>query len=230
MIMDLGRARSFGKSAPWVRTFAFHGLRAYAMAAGLAAACGTYAQLFDSLALFARQPPRIVVKLDSRGSFISNQNVRMMGMKLGLEHAGRFQYGIGYSFLMSSVEGLREVEDAGLVPVRLRMGYVCPYVEYAFYERGHWEVRIPVQFGFGGGTLLYDDEEGRSQRLRHAFIFLYEPSMTVQYRFLRYFGAYAGWGYRLAFTGADLGERLTAPIYTVGLKVFFSDLWRDLHR
>ncbi len=230
MIMDLGKTRSSRKSAPPVRTFAFQVLRAWVLVASLAASSGATAQLFDSLALFAGQPPRLVVKLDSRGSFISNRNVRIMGVKLGLEHAGRFQYGIGYSFLTSSVKGMREVDGTGLVPVWLRLGYVCPYVEYAFYVRGHWEVRIPVQFGLGGGALLYADEAGRSHRFRHAFIFLYEPSMTVQYRFLRYFGVNAGWGYRLAFSGTNLGERLTAPIYTFGLKVFFSDLWRDLQR
>lgn len=230
MIMDLGASRSFGKSAPGVRTFALHNLRALALVLGLAGAFGTRAQLFDSLALFTRQPPRVVLKLDSRGSFISNQNVRMMGVKLGLEHAGRFQYGIGYSFLLSRVEGIREVEGQGPIPVRLRLGYICPYVEYAFYQRGPWEVRIPVQFGLGGGTLLFEDGTGRNQRLRHAFIFLYEPSMTVQYRFMRYFGVSGGWGFRLVFASADLGEQLTAPIYTFGLKVFFGDLWRDWHR
>lgn len=228
--MDLGPSRSLGKSAPWVRTFIFGRWPVLVVAVGLICNGAARAQLFDSLGLFVRQPPHVVVKLDSRGSFISNSNVRFMGVKLGLEHAGRFQYGIGYSFLMSGVESLREVEGEGMLPVRLRLGYACPYVEYAFYERGHWEVRIPVQFGLGSGTLLYDDEQGRNRRLRHAFIFLYEPAMTVQYRFLRYFGLNAGWGYRLVFSSADLGERLTAPTYTFGLKVFFGDLWRDLHR
>ncbi len=187
-------------------------------------------QLLDSLKLFSQEPARLVVKLDSRGSFISNRNVRLMGVKVGLEHGGRLQYGIGYSFLATRVERLMRVDDGEEVPVRLRLGYVTPYVEYAFYQRGHWEARIPVQFGIGGGSLLYDDPAGNRHRLRRAFVFLYEPSMTIQYRFLQYFGINAGWGYRLAFTNAGLGENLTAPIYLFGLKVFFGDLWKDLRR
>ncbi|HEY0976506.1 MAG TPA: hypothetical protein VGE21_03465 [Flavobacteriales bacterium] len=195
---------------------------------GLCLSGGVQAQLLDSLSLFASKPPRLVVKLDTRGSFISNRNVGLWGAKVGLEHGGRLQYGIGYSFLRTEVVQQRVIEGLGMVPVSLRLGYVTPYVEYAFYQRGPWEVRIPVQFGIGAGSLVHRDAEGGRHRIQRGTLFVYEPSMTVQYRFLRYFGAGAGWGLRLVFTGADLGERLTAPIYVVGLKVFFGDLYRDL--
>lgn len=65
-----------------------------------------------------------------------------MGVKVGLEHVSRFQYGVGYTFLASPVEQLRTVNGVAATPVRLRLGYVTPYVEYAFYQRGPWEVRI----------------------------------------------------------------------------------------
>lgn len=186
-------------------------------------------QLLDSIGLFLQEPPRIVAKLDVRGSFISNQNVRIMGVKLGLEHARRFQYGVGYSFLFKSVEGERYVEDIGLQPVRLRLGYVNAYVDYAFYQRGPWEVRLPVQVGFGSGSVVYDATDGSTATVSKTGLLIYEPAMTVQYRFLKYFGLGAGWGFRLVVrTNDDLGENLSAPIYIIGLRVFFEDLYRDL--
>ncbi len=186
------------------------------------------AQLLDSIALFVKDPPRPVVRLDMKGSFVSNQNVRMMGVKLGLEHARRFQYGVGYSFLFSPVERDRYVYGFGTWPTRLRMGYLHAYVDYAFYQRGPWEVRIPVQLGVGSGSVVYDDVAGRKQKLFRSGMIIYEPCMTVQYRFLKYFGVGAGWGYRLVMrTNHSLDERLTAPIYTMGLRIFFADLYRD---
>ena len=108
------------------------------------------------------------------------------------------------------------------------MGYVAPYVDYAFFQRGNWEARIPVQLGFGAGSLSYRDAEGRRRTIARTGLILYEPAMTVQYRFLRYFALGAGWGFRLVIqTGDDLGERLTAPVYLFGLRVFLGDLWRD---
>lgn len=198
------------------------------LAVFLVVVCGrAHGQLLDSLALFAEQPPKLVVKLDTRGSFISNQNVSLWGVKVGLEHAGRFQYGIGCSFLRTPVEHVRYVEGAGEVTTHLRFGYVTPYVEYAFYQRGPWEVRIPVQLGIGTGSVRYNGPDG-PHTIARAGVFLYEPTMTVQYRFLKYFGVGAGWGFRLVFGGGDLGEQLTAPIYLFGVKVFFADLWRDV--
>ncbi|MCW5899602.1 MAG: hypothetical protein KIT10_10060 [Flavobacteriales bacterium] len=189
------------------------------------------AQLLDSISLFAEQEPRFVAKLDVRGGFISNRNVRVMGAKAGLEHAGRFQYGIGYAFLFTPVERERFIPELGLTNTRLRIGYVTPYVDYAFYQRGPWEVRLPVQLGIGAGSTIYRDASGRKRRLQRTGLLIYEPVMVVQYRFFRYAALTGGWGFRLVWqTGDQLGERLNAPIYTFGLRIFFGDLWRDLRR
>lgn len=188
------------------------------------------AQLLDSITLFTREVPRIVVKLDLRGSFISNHNVRIVGAKVGLEHARRFQYGVGYSFLFSPVRRWMLLPDGHEVQLRLRLGYVAPYVDYAFYQRGPWEVRLPVQLGIGTASQNYQDANGRRHTYRRTGLLIYEPAMTVQYRFMRYLGVGAGWGFRLVWqTREPLGEGLTAPIYTFGLRVFFGEMWSDLH-
>lgn len=186
------------------------------------------AQLLDSISLFLQEPPRFTAAVDARGSFISNRNVRLLGLKIGLEHAGRVRYGIGYSFLLTPVERERDVEGLGTVNTRLRLGYFTPYFTYAFYQRGHWEVSIPVQLGIGGGSLVYTAADGRKRKLKEAFLFLYEPAMAVQYRFLKYFAVHGGWGFRLALANAELDENINAPIYLFGLKVFAGDLWKGV--
>ena len=114
------------------------------------------------------------------------------------------------------------------VGTRVRFGYITPFFSYAFYQRGPWEVSIPVQLGFGSGSLVYDDLEGTTRTLDRTFVFLYEPAMTVQYRFLKYLAIGGGLGFRLVVTSSSLNERLNAPIYLFGLKVYFGDLYRDL--
>lgn len=204
-------------------------MRCFALITVLGCALAAQAQLLDSIALFASEQPRFVARLDMRGSFVSNRNVRLMGVKAALEHAGRFQYGLGYTFLFTPITREQDVPGLGTTTTRLRVGYVSPYVDYAFYQRGPWEVRLPVQIGIGGGSTIYRDAEGRKQRLQRTGLLIYEPAMTVQYRFWKYFALGAGWGFRLVVqTGDRLGEDLNAPIYTFGLRIFFGDLWRDL--
>ncbi len=205
-------------------------MRCLALILSFCACACVNAQLLDSIALFTQEAPKPTFSLDSRGSFISNQNVRMMGVKVGLEHAGRVRYGIGYSFLRTPVEREALVLEAGYtrtVTTRMRLGYVTPFFGYTFYRRGPWEVSIPVQVGIGGGSVTYDDIAGRRQKLKRAFVFLYEPAMVVQYRFLKYFAVGGGLGYRLVFTNASLDEHLNAPVYIIGLRVFFGDAYKD---
>lgn len=116
------------------------------------------------------------------------------------------------------------------VPVRLRLGYIAPYVEYAFYSRGPWEARIPrLRWASARVPWCTPVLTGSRHTVVRSFLLIYEPAMTIQYRFLRYFGAQAGWGYRLMLVRTGLDEALTAPIYILGL-VFVGDLWRDLRR
>ncbi|MCB9170510.1 MAG: hypothetical protein H6597_01375 [Flavobacteriales bacterium] len=174
--------------------------------------------------------PRISVIVDTRGSFISNRSVRIMGAKVGLEHGGRVRYGVGYNFLLSPIERERTVDDQGTVATtHLRFGYVAPYFGYTFLVKRHWEVSIPVQFGVGSGSLVYRDQAGDRRRLQRTTVMLYEPAMQVQYRLFKYAAIYLGWGFRLVMrTSASLHEQFTAPIYLLGLKVHFGDIYRDL--
>lgn len=138
------------------------------------------------------------------------------------------QYGIGYSFLLSPVRGTAWIPGLGERTTRLRLGYVAPYFDFAFYKKGHWELRLPVQIGIGGGSVVYDGADGRTQKLEQSMVFIYEPCMTAQYRFLRYLAVAGGWGYRLTLRSAHLADGLTAPIYIFELRVFFGDIWRDV--
>ena len=186
------------------------------------------AQRIDSIPDYLCVRPVPIAKVDMRGSFIGNEKVNFAGIKLGLQHAGLVQYGVGYSFLLSPVRGSAWLPGQGEVGTRLRLGYVAAYFDYAYYRRKNWELRLPVQIGVGSGSVVYTDTDGRKRKLEKSAVFIYEPCMTAQYRFLRYFAIAGGWGYRITLRSARLADGLTAPIYIFGLRVFFGDVWRDV--
>lgn len=202
-------------------------LRSISLILGLALGGLAHGQLLDSIAYFHRMKPRPVARFDARNSFISNGSVGFWGVKLGLEHGKRFQYGAGYAFLRTRNERLTHTVD-GMRTVHLRVGYVSPYVDYAFFARGPWEARIPVQFGVGRARTVYRGADQRWVEHERSMVYIYEPTMTVQYRFWKYFGVVGGWGFRLTVQQRGLGERMSAPIYVLGMRVFAEELYRDL--
>ena len=186
------------------------------------------AQLLDSISLSLKEKPRVLFKLDGRGSFISTRSASIWGFKVGVEHDGRVQYGIGYSWLRNEIS--EEVDLNGeQVPSRVRFGYIAPYFEYAFYQRKKWEVSIPVQVGLGQAWYEYKDEQGKKHKVDKTWVFMYEPAMTVEYRVFRFFGAGFGVGYRLAIkTNRAMEENFTAPIYLLKLKLYLPEVFNVL--
>ena len=182
------------------------------------------AQLLDSISLSLKEKPRVLFKLDGRGSFISTRSARIWGFKVGVEHNGRVQYGIGYSWLRNEIS--QEVELNGeLVPSKVRFGYITPFFEYAFYQRNKWEVSIPVQIGLGQAWYEHKNEEGEKHQVNKTWVFMYEPAMTFQYRVFRFFAAGIGVGYRLAIkTNQAMEENFTAPIYLLKLKLYLPEV------
>jgi len=184
------------------------------------------AQLLDSIALFLEDKPRVLFKLDGRGSFISTRSASIWGFKIGVEHDGRVQYGVGYSWLRNDISTELDV-NGETVPARLRFGYITPFFEYAFYQRGKWEVSIPVQVGIGQAFYERKDDQGNKFKEDKSWVFMYEPAMTVEYRLLRFFGAGFGVGYRFAIkTNRNMEENFTAPIYLIKLKLYIPEIFR----
>lgn len=74
-------------------------------------------------------------------------------------------------------------------------------------------------------------ESNTKQQFNKQFILLYEPSMTVTYRFFRYFGVSAGLGYRLLLLGnKKIHETINSPTYSLGLNLFFGTIYKDFKK
>ena len=171
--------------------------------------------------------PRIEARFDSRTSFINQTGVRVSGFKLGVQFANKLSFGLGYNYLGSKLRRSLEL-DGNTYFVRLRFNVISPYVEYVFYRDRHWELSIPVQFGFGESYYSNENDLGPN-RFEVGFVMTYEPAITFQYRFLKYFGAGMGVGYRLMLVPNNgIEENFTSPVYIFKLKLYFQDILRDI--
>lgn len=172
--------------------------------------------------------PSIDFRLDSRSSFISSSNVRIFGVKVGLQYANKISLGIGYNQLVSDLNNSRISIGDSLYSGRLNYKYLSPYIEYIFYQDKQWEFSIPVQFGIGN-TFYSNNNNTKPSEIFKKTVLSYEPAITFQYRFLKYFGAGMGVGYRLMIVpNKQIEERFTSPVYLFKFKVYFQELYRDV--
>lgn len=174
-----------------------------------------------------KEKPKLDFKLDSRSAFISQSGVRVFGLKLGFTYANKLTFGLGYNQLLSNVKREIVYQDS-LRESNLGYYYFSPYVDYTFYRDEKWELSIPVQIGLGE-TFYRTQIDEKGVTFAKGIMFSYEPAITFQYRFLNYFGAGAGVGYRLVIIkNSSVEENFTSPMYLFKFKIYFQEIYQDI--
>ena len=180
------------------------------------------AQLFDSIRTSLDYKPKFLVKFDTRNSFISNQYAKIHGIKVGLSFNKTTNIGLGYHWMPK-----RSIEPnpQNLNKIDLKFGYAIAFFEYNFYKSKRWSAEIPVQIGLGKAQ--YTDVDFGVTKAS-SWIIIYEPAMTIEYKFLRYFGLGGGVGFRLAIkTDQQIKESFSAPEYILRVKIYFGDIYKE---
>ena len=181
-----------------------------------------HAQLFDSIRTSFDYKPKFLLKFDTRNSFISNQYAKIHGIKVGLSFNKTTNIGIGYHWMPK-----RPLEPTLLNSnkIDLKFGYAVAFFEYNFYKSKYWSAEIPVQIGLGKAQ--YDDLD-LAITIGSSWIIIYEPAMTIEYKFLKYFGIGGGVGFRLAIkSNQQIKESFTAPEYILRVKIYSGDIYKE---
>ena len=177
------------------------------------------AQLFDSIQESFKYEPKPLVKLETRTSFITSEIVKVRGLKFGVSFNKKTSMGLSFNWLKRKT--LIVTEDNST----LKMNYISPFFEHVFYQDKHFTLAIPILIGLGNSK--YVSESGISYA--KSFIMTYEPGMTFEYKFLRYFGIGTGVGLRLMLIdNPKISEQLNSPVYIFKFKIYFGDIVSDL--
>ena len=188
----------------------------------LLAAFTSKAQLFDSIKSSLQFKPKLLVKLDARNSFVTASYSKVKGIKLGLNYNKIFRLGIGYSWMKTDYYP-RQFKDS----TNLRFGYGNAFMEYAFYQSKHFQFEIPIQIGIG--RISYKSKA--DELLQKEWVPIWEPAMTFEYLFLKYFSIGVGAGYRLVIKSKDpIIEQFTSPIYIFKFNISFGDMYKDVKK
>ena len=182
------------------------------------------AQLFDSIRSSLDYKPKFLLKFDTRNSFISNQYAKTHGIKIGLSFNKTTNIGIGYHWTPKrSIE--TAVNGTNFTKTDLKFGYAVIFFEYNFYKSKRWSGEIPVQVGLGKAQYMDVNQATITDK---SWLIIYEPAMTIEYKFFRYFGVGGGVGFRLGLKlNQQIKESFTAPEYIIRFKIYFGDIYKE---
>ena len=172
--------------------------------------------------------PKLDVKFDNRFSFIRDNDVKTIGIKVGLSFRRKFKVGLGINNMLLPVQS-KYITNAGIaVTVNLKYFYFSPYIEYVYYNTRRWEFSLSTQIGIGSANYQYDDN-GKKIKLNQSTILSYEPAMLIDYKIIRWFGIGSGVGYRLVFfKSPGIKEKFSSPEYVIKLKVYLGEIFRTI--
>ena len=117
-------------------------------------------------------------------------------------------------------KGLLELLPTMLPEEQERLQYILDN-KYKFYEKKNWVGVIPVQIGMGSSYLSKNKEKIFKDR-----VVLYEPSISVEYKWSPWIAVGAGYGYRIMLkNNHQIDQNFYAPIYVMRVRILFDELY-----
>lgn len=189
----------------------------------------------DTIKYSLKQKPHLFGKFDTRNSFIDNSRAKIFGLKTGLNFGNRLYFGIGYNQLnppsqdfdkiIYTVNANNELEKTTAM---LRLVYFSIHAEYVFYQTKHWELSMPLQFGVGQTYYKYN-QFGKRKVIDKDYNFIYEPAVSVEYKFVKWAGIGADIGYRFILTSyKSLNQKFTSPTYAFKLLIYYNEIVKSI--
>ena len=189
----------------------------------------------DTIKYCLKQRPRPFVKFDSRNSFINNSVVNIFGAIVGVNYGKRLSFGIGYNQLFNppkhfnqNIEYINSLGRPYYISSDIHFFYISAAMDYSFYQTKHWEISMPLQIGVGQ-TYFQQMINGEGLKVDAHADFIYEPTISVDYKIVKWIGFGIDYGYRFFISNnGKLNREFNSPIITFGLVIYYSEIYRSV--
>ncbi|MFK7048390.1 MULTISPECIES: hypothetical protein [Flavobacterium] len=157
---------------------------------------------------------RFIFQMDNRLSSLRDNQISILGAKIGFQYKNKFRFGVGTSFILSPVKITYINKRTQLInDNKVSLWYGSLFTDWIFYKNPKWECFLTEQIGFGKPSFV---REINDDIVRNTNISLYvnEISGQANYKILKWIGLGAGIGYRnILNSKAALKTTFDAPIY-----------------
>lgn len=176
------------------------------------------------------------VSLDSYITFVGNESSNAFGFKAGIEMDKKVRFSLGYNALTSDIVEVKRIPDENREPggpdsskAILSMHYFPLTAEYIFYHKDPWQFTFPLNIGYGRSYFKYFQQDGSSEKIYNHGILVSDLVVTAQYRFLPWFAAGAGLGYRIELVdNPAVDTRLSNPLYSIRVRFYLDAIGHSL--
>jgi hypothetical protein len=178
--------------------------------------------LGDTLRSHLSQVPKPTMYWTSYNSFMTGRRIGIQSIKAGLIFNRRLTLGIGYHWMERGVEEYMPSVDQ-LIPLKMR--YASLFGDFVFYNKNNWVASLPVQLGCGKSFLHWKDS-GENTKWQEGWVILYEPSVSIEYKFSPWVAVGMGYGYRIMLKNNHaIDQNFYAPLYVFKARILFEELW-----
>jgi hypothetical protein len=184
--------------------------------------CGQVFSLGDSLEHHFQYTPKPTFYWTSYNSFMTGRRIGIQSLKAGLIFNKRLTLGVGYHWMGRGVE--EYLPQLGkMVPLKMR--YASLFGEFVFYNKNNWIGTLPVQLGCGK-SFLHWKKDGENVKWKEGIVILYEPSISIEYKFSPWIAVGMGYGYRIMLkNNRAIDQNFYAPLYVFKARILFEELW-----
>lgn len=193
------------------------------------------AQILDSLKSALKKNPGIDIGLETRNSFLLNDTVKFRGIKLGLRFGNKFKIGLSYNWLKSNIYNQVAYfysSSKDTTKGFFKMNYFALYTKIVYHKTKRWEFSTPLQFGYGSSWLQDKSKLSFKNQQYKKNMFVYEPTVSVQFKLLKWLGIAGNIGYRFVWhKDENILNHLNGPIYVLNINLmieqFFFEAFPD---
>ncbi len=192
----------------------------------------TTAQTMDSLFSAFHHKPGIDFSIESRNSFLLNDTVKFRGIKIGVRFGKKIKIGISFNWLKSNVFNRVNYfynSSNDTTQGYFKMFYFSLYTKIVYHKNKRWEFSTPIQFGYGNSWLQNRKKLSFKNQEFKKPMFVYEPTVSVQFKLLKWLGIAGNIGYRFVWHKEEkILSHLNGPIYVLNLNIMLDQLFFEI--
>lgn len=191
----------------------------------------------DSITACFKQKPKLSLRWDTHGSFITNTPASMMAFGAGLKFGNCVKLGVSVDFLNSAIWRDKTVrygnnnEFIDTVKVKLNYAQIGLYSNFVVHRYKKWEFTVPVELGFGSSNYTYLDKANTQKTIAQGFIMNLETMGMAEYKIWPWLGVGGGLGVRLVpVSNKYMNENFNSLLWDANVSIYFGEIYRGIKR